>query len=182
MHISFRGPQGNYSLRLDDVAYCPDLLTNLVSFRLLRKQGIWWDTQADPTTLRRADSTILAELQELHGQWVIEHNSERQEEHTAAFSVHKTNSRTQRAVQKANAAIWHKRMGHPGPQALEHLVQQSQGVRIKGIPTVKCNACGKAKLKRQIRRQSRELTEGPGERVAIDFHSFEADSSTGEKS
>ena len=99
-----------------------------------------------------------------------------------AFAIHKNNTSKRRKSRKADAITWHKRMGHPGPQALEHLVQQSQGVRIKGIPTVKCNACGKAKLKRQIRRQPRELTEGPGERVAIDFHDYEADSSTREKS
>ena len=183
MHISFRGPQGNYSLRLDDVAYCPDLLTNLVSFRLLRKQGIWWDTQADPTILRRADNTILAELQELHGQWVIEHNSERQEEHTAAFSVYKTNSSTKRAVQKANAATWHKQMGHPGPKALEHLVQQSKGVKIMGLTTVQCDACGRAKSRRQVRRTPREFLEQlPGERIMVDFHDYEEDSFNKEKS
>ena len=99
-----------------------------------------------------------------------------------AFAIHKNNTSKRGKSRKADAITWHKRMGHPGPQALEHLVQQSQGVRIKGIPTVKCNACGKAKLKRQIRRQPRELTEGPGERVAIDFHDYEADSLTGEKS
>jgi hypothetical protein len=77
---------------------------------------------------------------------------------------------------------WHQRLGHPGLSALEHLVQQSQGVRIAGITTVQCNACGTAKLKRQVRRAPRTNNEGPGERLAIDFHTYEDGSSTKEKS
>lgn len=73
-------------------------------------------------------------------------------------------------------------MGHPGPGTLEQLVQQSEGVRIKGITTVQCDACGKAKSKRQVRRTLRQIDEGPGERIAIDFHAYEEGSSTKEKS
>src|SRR5208282_554090 len=60
-----------------------------------------------------------------------------------------------------------------GPQALEHLVNCSQGVRIRGPTTVECEACGITKAKRQIRRQPREILEGPGERLAVDFHDYE---------
>lgn len=182
IHLNLRSARGNQTIRLDNVAYCPDLLCNLVSFRLLRRQGLWWDTKADPTTLKRRDNTVLAELQELYGQWVLEYTTAESATANTTFAMHKNNTSKRRKAQKADAITWHKRMGHPGPQALEHLVQQSQGVRIQGIPTVKCDACGKAKLRRQIRRNPRDLTEGPGERVAIDFHDFEADSSTGEKS
>lgn len=78
--------------------------------------------------------------------------------------------------------VWHKRLGHPGPAAIEHLVHHSQGVRIKGITTVECDACGRSKSRRQIRRAPRINDEGPGERIALDFHSYEEGSSTKEKS
>ena len=71
--------------------------------------------------------------------------------------------------------LWHLRLGHPRLQALEHLVNSSQGVRIKGITTAECNACGTSKAKRQIRRFPREISEGLGKRIAIDFYDFEAD-------
>jgi hypothetical protein len=32
VHIQLSGPEGTRVLRLDDVAYCPDILCNLVSF------------------------------------------------------------------------------------------------------------------------------------------------------
>lgn len=163
-------------MELQNVAWIPDILCSLVSFRLLRLQGIWWDTRKDPTTLRRADGTIITELEEKHGQWIVENHS------AASFYTKKITTRTPKPPQKADALRWHKRLGHPGPSTLEHLVQRTQGVRIKGIPTAKCDACGKAKLKRQVRRAPRTNNEGPGERLSIDFHSYEEGSSTKEKS
>jgi hypothetical protein len=73
-------------------------------------------------------------------------------------------------------------MGHPGPAVIEHLVQQSKGVRIKGITTVQCNACRRAKTKRQISQAPRQNNKGPGERIAIDFHLYKEGSFTKEKS
>jgi hypothetical protein len=163
---------------LKDVAWCPEILCNLVSFRSLRQQGIWWDNKNEPTALKRRDDSIIAHLKEAHGQWILE----QQEEIHAVFHARSINSRTKRPPQKADAMLWHKRMGHPGPAAIEHLVQQAEGVRIKGITTVKCNACGRAKTKRQIQRARRLNDEGPGERLAIDFHAYEEGSSTKEKS
>jgi hypothetical protein len=54
-------------------------------------------------------------------------------------------------------------------------VNSSQGVRIKDITTVECDTCGTSKAKRQIRRYLKEISEGPGMRIAIDFHDFEED-------
>jgi hypothetical protein len=62
-------------LRLKDVVYCPDLLCNLVSFGLLRLQGLWWDNIRELTVLRQSlTNTPTADLIEQHGQWVIEAN------------------------------------------------------------------------------------------------------------
>ena len=46
---------------------------------------------------------------------------------------------------------------------------------IKGITTVECDACATSKAKHQIRRFPREINEGLGKRIAIDFHDFEED-------
>ncbi|KAI1672189.1 hypothetical protein L13192_03048 [Pyrenophora tritici-repentis] len=101
---------------------------------------------------------------------------------TSTSAFHVRINRAKRSPQKATAILWHKRLGHPRPSAIEHLVQQSEGVRIKGITTVECDACGRSKSKRQIRRTPRLNDEGPGERVAIDFHKYEDGSFTKEKS
>ncbi|KAF7566661.1 hypothetical protein PtrM4_149810 [Pyrenophora tritici-repentis] len=158
--LTTEGSQDKQALHIVNVAWCPDFLCSLVSFRLLRRQGIWWDNREDPTSLRRWDGTIIAILSERHGQWIIEDTTP----FDSAFHVRM--NRTKRSPQRATAMLWHKRLGHPGPSAIEHLIQQSEG----------------SKSKRQIRRALRLNDEGPGERIAIDFHEYEADSFTKEKS
>ena len=66
MVLRLVGPKGPTTLKLANVAWCPDILCNLVSFRLLRQQGIWWDTKGDPTALKRRDDTTIADLIEAH--------------------------------------------------------------------------------------------------------------------
>jgi hypothetical protein len=53
MVLLLSGCKATRLLHLYDVAYCPDLHCNLVSFRILRQQGLWWDTKSNPTVLRR---------------------------------------------------------------------------------------------------------------------------------
>ncbi|KAI1508876.1 gag-pre-integrs multi-domain protein [Pyrenophora tritici-repentis] len=176
--ITLQHQHGTTKLVLRDVAICPEIVCNLVSFRLLRQRGIWWDTKSNPTNLRGPDDQVIGNLSETFGQWVLEYSPLPQAfVHTRAITT-----RTQRGPKKASAMLWHKRLGHPGPAAIEHLVQQSEGVRVQGVTTVQCDSCGRAKSKRQIRRLPRTNDEGPGERLAIDFHTYEVQAITKEKS
>ena len=61
VRIRARDLTGERIIRLDNAALCPDIHCNLVSFRLLRQQGIWWDNQAEPTMLRKRDKRAEAE-------------------------------------------------------------------------------------------------------------------------
>ena len=67
---------------------------------------------------------------------------------------------------------WHLRLGYPGPEVLKHFVNTSKGVRIRGLTTVECDACGTSKMKKRNYRAFREVLEGPGERLAIDFYDY----------
>jgi len=66
--IRVQGGEAIKLLYLNNVAYYPDLHCNLVSFRILRQQGLWWDTKSNPTVLRRHNDTVVAMLQEQYGQ------------------------------------------------------------------------------------------------------------------
>lgn len=199
------------TIKLLNVALCPDILCNLVSFRILRQQGIWWDTQHDPTTLRTRHGQTISHLRELHNQWVIEYNpvdntlrekvqeDTSQQAHSAdnqpadqsemsrvdpgqrSLAARKQHSPRKNA-KRASAILWHQRLGHPGPAVIEHLMQQAEGVRVKGPTTVECDSCGVSKLRRQISRAPRINDHGPGERIAIDFHTYEDGSFNKEKS
>lgn len=116
----------------------------------------------------------------MYGQWVLEYQPIESVDRVA-LHAHSHTTRTRRRPQQAPALLWHKRLGHPGPAAIEHLVQQAEGVRVKGITTVQCDACGRAKIRRQIRRAPRISDHGPAERLSIDFHSYENQSYNKEK-
>jgi hypothetical protein len=64
---------GTTILHLENVALCPRLLTTLVSLRQLRRKGIFWDNELEPTLLKRRDGTILCPLKDVSGQYVIEY-------------------------------------------------------------------------------------------------------------
>jgi hypothetical protein len=89
----------------------------------------------------------------------------------SVVSRYKTKCEERREI--AEAGLWHQRLGHPGPAVVEHLCNSSRGVRIKGPTTAQCDACGIAKIHRQIRRTPRREDKDPlrpAERLAFDFH------------
>lgn len=122
-------------LRLVDVAHCEKLVCNLVSLRQLRKRGFYWDTRQGITTLRRADGSELCAVPELEGQFVLEHIPIYANNAVFAIRRNQFNSWTRRRPRLASARMWHLRLGHPGPEALVHLVNAAEGVRISGVQT-----------------------------------------------
>lgn len=164
---------GSHILRLKNVAYVPDFATNVASVRRLRDEGIFWDNQLE--LLRRADGTALGMILDLHDQYVLEHPGDLDR---AAFFTRRNrfNSWTERRPRLAEADIWHLRLGHPGPEALEHLVNSTKGVRIRGPATKECDSCARGKMTRQEYRKPKDLSPyRTGERLALDFHDFEPD-------
>jgi hypothetical protein len=103
---------------------------------------------------------------------VLEHNF--QTLFKALFSTirRKFTSWTKRAPKTGTAQRWHMRMEHPGPSALEHLVNASKGMKIKGPIIIQCEACALAKIRKQIKRAPRESDESSGERIAVNFHDY----------
>lgn len=167
---------GKKVLRLYNVALCEGIACNLVSLRRLHERGMHWDNSGDPTYLRRmTDQSVVCVLQARHDQFVIEHIPE--DLSRAAFFTRRNrfNSYTKRKPRSVSAEIWHLRMGHPGPGALERLVNTAQGVRIKGIKIVECSVYARAKIKRQVKREPKDKPQRPGDCFAIDFHNWEPD-------
>jgi hypothetical protein len=182
VEIRVNSPYGPRQIRLLDAAFCKGIHCNLASLKELRKRGFYWDNKPQDTLLKRyVDDSVVCSLQEQGGQFVLEHNQYdvvRQSAFpTSIGRKNKINSWTKRADRTSYAVAlrWHNRLGHPGPQVLERLVNRTTGVRIRGITTVDCDFCAQAKMKRHNVRGPRELPDKPGKRFAIDFHDFEAD-------
>jgi hypothetical protein len=64
------------------------------------------------------------------------------------------------------------RIGHPKPSALKHLVNAFKGMKIKGLIIVQCEICALAKIRKQIKRASREFNKSSGEHIAVNFHDY----------
>ena len=154
-------------LRLKNVAFCTDFATNLVSFKLLRDRGIYWDTRKN--VLVREDDTAVCNLKEIGGQQVIEEEP-RQESAFATTRLRRRTSRDPRPASKGDALLWHARMGHPGPMSLHKLAANSLGVKLSGPSTTECQACSQAKISRQISRRppEREIKK-PCQEIHIDW-------------
>ena len=170
------GPNGRRILRLYGAAYCESFAYNLVSLRKMLARGFWWDTRPENNCIRHTDGDeILCSVREAHDQLVLEYLPREHSQQAFFARRNNFNSWTKRKPQGADAMTWHLRLGHPGPDALEHLVNSTQGVRIKGITTVECDGCGLGKKCRKVRREPRDIEGGPGTRLAVDFHDFEPD-------
>jgi transposase InsO family protein len=172
IHVS-ESQQQQHILRLYDVAFCEGFACNLVSLRQLHRQGYWWDNKSPNNALRSKDNTLVCHLVDSQDQFVLEHIPEDLSRASFYARRQKYNSWTQKPPATADFRTWHLRLGHPGPEALNHLVGHSQGVRIKGQSTTECDACGRSKIKRQISRTARRQPERPAIQLAIDFHDFE---------
>ena len=59
----------------------------------------------------------------------------------------KFNTWTKHRPNAANAMQWHLQLDYSRLEALEHLINASKKIRIWGIKTVECDACGISKAK-----------------------------------
>jgi hypothetical protein len=171
------GPKGKRAMRLYGAAFCEGFACNLVSLQKLLARGLWWDTRQENNCLRHTDDDeVLCSIRKAHDQFVLEYLPKAHSQQAFFTRRNRINSWTKRKPQGADAKMWHLRLGHLGLGALEHLVNSTQGVRIKGITTVECDGCGLGKAHRMVRREPRDVEGGPGMRLAVDFHDFEPDS------
>lgn len=144
VQVNVNTPAGKQLFLLKSVAYIPGFHTNVMSHRKLRQAGYRWDDLNLRIQRARTSETAFY-VEEIHDQYVVEHNIA-----TAAFPVSSTAPRSPR---EADTYRWHLRMGHLGKDALERLMSNVYGVRIKGPVVFNCQACLQAKAKRQISRR-----------------------------
>jgi len=160
------------SLRLQDVAYYPDFLTNVVSFRLLRSRGIYWNIVSN-TLFRQNDSSVVYVIKDTNGQQIIEEGTLTDSAHTIVLAAdlkrRQPTSRKPQPISKGDGALWHARMGHLGPGALHMLGIKCLGVDLCGPPTSRYIYYAQAKIPRQIsRRPPDRKLEWPCQKIHID--------------
>lgn len=70
----------------------------------------------------------------------------------------------------ANSELWHARLGHPGPEAMEKLTEHTLGCKVKGPTTVQCDHCAFAKaVERPSRRPINAIPTQPFHTMRMDW-------------
>lgn len=128
------------TIRLQDALYVPGMHTNIVSTKIMKKAGFLWDTR-DDTVYRRTSGEVIAQLWEVEDQYAISS--------ITAPTVMAVN-RPLDNPQKGDAELWHRRLGHPGPDAMEKLTKEAFGVAMRGPSTFECDICAVSKIRRMV--------------------------------
>lgn len=168
-------PTESRILKLKEVAFCPKFVANLVSLRLLKKQGYWWDNKTPSNAIRRADDSLLCNLTDQFGQNVIEYIPVDYPKSAFITRRQRLHTRKHSYGTRATGDKWHLRLGHPGPEALAHLQGSSRGVKLRGPTGVECSNCGCSKAKQRVSREPREHPTRAGDVLALDFFEFSND-------
>ncbi|KAF4429175.1 Retrovirus-related Pol polyprotein from transposon TNT 1-94 [Colletotrichum fructicola] len=180
------GGKGKKGIKVRDVWYTPDYPVTLVATEPLRKKGLFF-TSKHPG-MENSKGELLFKTPHQHGStilpkhmWIRHHPyvdppSPKQvtfqlpenDKLETSFSGFRKSSEP--LISKAEAWLWHERLGHPGAKGLEELLNHSMGMKVTGITKDECAACSTAKAMRRVsRRPSDHRPTAPGDYIVIDF-------------
>jgi hypothetical protein len=162
-------------LILKNVAVVDQFHVNIVSEALLQKTGAWYCGK--DITLRYGtleNSVPIADLTRNHNLVFLEYKplsflysearptptSEDSMANSQALAVARTRpfrpSWDEPPDRQDSISLWHIRSGHLGARALEMLIDQGRGVKIKGMRRIECDSCSKAYATKRIQRAPSE--------------------------
>ena len=140
--VSVQTPQGNRQLCAEEAAFCPTFICNVMSLDKLKERGYWWDTRPEFECVRNRGNDVVANVPKICGQYVLEYIpiDEDDPDESAALQAHYYHpSRApvrDRMPKEELMQLWHLRLGHPSPEALQRLTESAIGVKFKGPITV----------------------------------------------
>ena len=159
--ITVQTPSGPRKIDLLDTALIPDFLINVVSGDKLDQREVFFDGESQHL---KYHGNTFCQLQKIGGLWIMEHNP--LNDHLA-FAARSAQPRT---ASEASPQVWHERLGHPQPDAIEHLSTAVAGTKLsKGPSTIECEVCSLSKAHRRISRRPAAHSTKPFERVHLDL-------------
>ena len=150
------------TIELRDTAYCPSFQCNIASMRRFARNNVFFD---QGKMILEWKGTTLAKVHDLHDQYVLEWRAPVQHHAFAASQKprHYPTSRDPRPDKIGTLMDWHERLGHPGVNALNHLVEATTGAIVTDPDEpLNCEACAQGKATKVIsRRPPRRQTTRP---------------------
>jgi len=139
------------------MAFIPSFHTNIVSLDRLLQRNVHWNTEDQQLRFKDVPFGLV---ERHHGQWVLEYNP------TASFV---TCSAKPRPIPSATANQWHQRLGHIGPDALEHLPTAVTSTKLDGPTIIEYKVYSISKAHKIISRYPAQRSNTPFERIYLDL-------------
>lgn len=157
------------TLHVEDALYCPDFPLNIISSEKFENKGIYMITETGEIYRKKSNKKqTLGKLTKHFGMWCFEYHP------IAAHSFVAHSSAKPKPTAEATATLWHQRLGHPSPEALQH-INSIGGAALQGPATIECEYCSQAHGKQIIsRRPPLYKPTYPFESIHIDFFSLNA--------
>ena len=146
---------------LTQAAFVPDAPSNLVSTSMLNEHGVYLSERTGSLENRNGQSLYF--LCKKDGLWIGEEmwsGMELDWVHLVPF--HPSFSSFERRSTKGDQLLWHRRLGHVGQAAIDHLEGSTRGGRIDeddGDPRHLCERCSISKAQTNVSRRSRNKRE-----------------------
>ena len=203
-NMTFFANLGNgktFKMTVTNVAFAPEFLTSVVSWKLLKRKGVKWNSD---TNEMRYKGKLICQLLDRHNHdvftqkpiteetrnsgaiqaltaakdraWYFQDTSPNDitniiNENKVYKSVNMISSRASR-TSSGSEKLWHLRLGHPGPESLKHIKSESVIVDKNGPKTNECDVCALNKSTQRISRRPGDKAMSPFERIHFDLVTY----------
>ncbi|KAL3704338.1 hypothetical protein TMatcc_010029 [Talaromyces marneffei ATCC 18224] len=153
-------------LRIRNALYCPEGPVSLVSGKALNRSGVFKDEEKNILYSRNGGYHVIATLQPINDQAVIEYNAPKR---STAYVLKKVRFSTEEPCSKASLERWHKRLGHPNDEVINHLKDSVTGAEVDTTTRPICESCKISTAKQQISRRPMATGSAPWEIAHFDI-------------
>ena len=156
-------PKGR-PITLSNVALIPSFHCSLVSFKILKSKGMWWNTRGATTTLNVKEG-IFCETPVYNKMWTVEYNPIQtivttNSSNISSFKAHNSREAPSNLVVDARKA--HDIFGHINGEALRHLPETCEGLDYTGgMVDPNCEVCRLGNASQLVSRRPRDVVQEP---------------------
>ena len=125
-----------HMLKLPCSAYCPDFVVSLVSAYSLKEIGVVWRTDNENIFLNENPPSLTPKIigkTISHNRHFIIKRSNPHTAHDTTQAAYPTLSRERRPPQVQSGWLWHRRLGHAGPEAISHLPFTVENAKLRTL-------------------------------------------------